>query len=121
MTRVLVVDDYEIVRVGVTAVLQAAGIDVVGTCVDGIEVVEAVRKLHPDVVLMDLMMPLLDGVQATRAVRRAFPQVAVVVLTAAVSGSPQEAIEAGASDYLLKDSAPEELVEAVRRAALTGR
>lgn len=116
MTRVLVVDDYEIVRLGVTAVLEAAGIEVVGTCVDGIDAVEAVRTLSPDVVLMDLMMPVLDGVQATRAVRRAFPDVSVVVLTAAVTGSVRAAFDAGASGYLIKDCTQDELLEAVERA-----
>ncbi len=119
MIRVLVVDDHAMVRTGLSALLAADGdIEVVGQAADGrAAVAEAVLR-HPDVVLMDLSMPVLDGVEATREVLHAAPSTRVVVLT---SFSDRErvrrALEAGAVGYQLKDAEPDVLREAVRAAA----
>lgn len=119
MIRVLVVDDHAMVRVGLTAVLTADGdIDVVAQAPDGRAAVGAAVDTIPDVVLMDLSMPVLDGVEGTRAVLAAVPSARVVVLT---SFSDHErvrrALEAGAVGYQLKDAEPAALREAVRAAA----
>jgi DNA-binding NarL/FixJ family response regulator len=116
MIRVLVVDDHAIVRDGIQRLLDSAeGIEVVATASDGAQALAAVAAAQPDVVLMDLSMPNVDGVEATRLVRDGFPDVHVVVLT---TFSDQrrilDALNAGASGYLLKDAEPDELIAAVR-------
>jgi two-component system, NarL family, response regulator LiaR len=119
MIRVVVVDDHWVVRQGLRLFLdQQDGIRVVGEAADGEEALERVDALHPDVVLMDLLMPRLGGVEATRRVRERFPRVEVVVLTTVVDGEAVVgAIAAGATGYLLKDSRGDALVTAVRAAA----
>jgi DNA-binding NarL/FixJ family response regulator len=117
--RVLVVDDHAMVRAGLAAMLAAEGdIAVVGQAADGRAAIDEAVAQHPDVVLMDLSMPVLDGVEATRAVLQAVPGTRVVVLT---SFSDRErvrhALEAGAVGYQLKDAEPEVLRGAVRSAA----
>ena len=118
--QVLLVDDHKIVRQGVRAFLQTLNdIQVVGEADTGEASVEAVQALNPDVVLMDLEMPgRLDGIEATRQIRRLSPQVQVIVVT---SHHQDEyifpAVKAGAISYLLKDVEPEELAEAIRKAA----
>jgi DNA-binding NarL/FixJ family response regulator len=119
---VVLADDHALVRRGLEQLLDAdPDIDVVATASDGAEAVKVVEDLRPDVVLMDLQMPVLDGVEATRRIVRESPddkQVQVVVLT---SFSDTErivaAIDAGAVGYLLKDTEPEDLLEGVRAAA----
>jgi DNA-binding NarL/FixJ family response regulator len=116
--RVLVVDDHRLVRDGLATLLAAAGdIEVVGTAADGAEVVEAAAACEPDVVLMDLSMPEVDGVRATRLLLAARPEVRVVVLTSfSEQRQVSDALAAGAIGYLLKDTAPDVLFEAVRAA-----
>src|SRR5699024_8944668 len=117
--RALLVDDDDMVRTGLRAILKAAGdIDVVGEAADGDEVVPAVQRHAPDVVLMDLRMPRMDGVTATASVR-ALPQAPqVVVLTSwDVDQAVLRAVGAGAVGFLLKSSGPEEIMMAVRAAA----
>jgi DNA-binding NarL/FixJ family response regulator len=120
--RVLVVDDHAIVRDGIERLLASAdGVEVVGSAADGAEAVEATGRLTPDVVLMDLSMPVLDGVAATARIVADHPDVQVVVLT--TFGDQQRvlaALEAGAAGYLLKDATPEEVVAAVHAAAAGG-
>jgi DNA-binding NarL/FixJ family response regulator len=114
--RVLLVDDQELVRVGFRLILQRAGFDVVGEAADGLEAVEAVRDLRPDVVLMDIRMPRLDGVEATRRIMQLVgehPRV-LVLTTFDLDEYVYEAVRAGASGFLLKDVAPDDLVHAVR-------
>jgi DNA-binding NarL/FixJ family response regulator len=119
---VVLADDHALVRRGLEQLLDAdPDIHVVATASDGAEAVKVVEDLRPDVVLMDLQMPVLDGVEATRRIVRESPddkQVQVVVLT---SFSDTErivaAIDAGAVGYLLKDTEPEDLLEGVRAAA----
>ena len=114
--RVLVVDDHTIVRDGICALLRLAGdIEVVGEAADGREALEMVRKFMPDVVLMDIAMPIMDGLEATRHIRKEFPRVKVLVLT---QYDDKEhvfwAIEAGASGFISKTAASSELVSGIR-------
>jgi len=113
--RVLVVDDQALFREALVALLAVqAGIDVVGEAANGQEAVEAVGRLRPDVVLMDLRMPVLDGVGATRRLRVDHPGVRVLALTT-FDGDAEvfPALRAGAVGYLLKDATTERLVDAV--------
>ncbi|WP_432482365.1 response regulator [Kineococcus esterisolvens] len=117
--RVLVVDDHPVVRGGLEALLSTAqGLLVVGTAADGLEALERVAELAPDVVLMDLRMPRLDGAGATERLRREHPGVHVLVLTTYETDADiVRAVEAGATGYLLKDTPLPQLLEAVRAAA----
>jgi NarL family two-component system response regulator LiaR len=114
--RVLIVDDHLIVRKGIRALLVTErDIEVVGEASDGVEAISKVANLHPDVVLMDLVMPVMDGIEATRQMTGQWPEMAVLVLTSfAANDMVFPAIKAGALGYLLKDSSPEELIEAIR-------
>ncbi len=114
--RVLIADDHAIVRKGVRALLATEpDIQVVGEAQDGQEAVAETEKLHPDVVLMDLVMPTVNGVEAIRQISGVLPDVRILVLTS-FTGMDKiiPAIKAGALGYLLKDSGPEELVHAIR-------
>ncbi|MCO1660010.1 response regulator transcription factor [Pseudonocardia sp. S2-4] len=120
--RVLLVDDDPLVRSGLTMMLTGAGdIEVVGGVGDGAEVADAVARLRPRVVLMDIRMPVLDGIAATRALAaRGDParRPAVVVLTTfGADDNVLAAVRAGAAGFLLKHTPPAEIVAAVRRAA----
>lgn len=119
MIRVLLVDDHRLVRAGLTSLLAtAADVEVVGEAADGAQSLEQVAVTNPDVVLMDLSMPVMDGVAATRALRSGHPEVRVVVLSSFSDRSRvRDAIAAGATGYVLKDCAPDELLAAVRSAA----
>ena len=119
MIRVLVVDDQVLVRAGVGSLLRTAeGFEVIGEAGDGHEAVRLAERLHPDVVLMDLRMPGMDGIEATRRIVNRRPTVRVLVLTTFADDSDiYGALGAGAIGYLVKDGAPEDLVESVRRAA----
>ena len=119
MTRVVLVDDHQILRVGLARMLAAEhDIEVVGTAGDGAEAVRVVSETNPDVVLMDLSMPGMDGVEATRAITASGSAAKVVVLT---SFSDRErilgALDAGAIGYLLKDAEPDDLLRGIRAAA----
>jgi len=117
--RVLLVDDHPVVRSGLAGLLDAEGdIEVVGEAGDGREAVGLAVRLQPDVVLMDLHMPVLDGPGATAELARLVPDTRVLVLTTFDTDTDIiRAIEAGATGYLLKDTPREQLVDAVRRAA----
>jgi DNA-binding NarL/FixJ family response regulator len=113
--RTLVVDDQELVRAGFRMILERGGLEVVGEAADGESAVALVQHLAPDVVLMDIRMPVLDGIEATRQVVAAHPEVRVVVLTTFdLDEYVLEAVRAGASGFLLKDIPPADLVHAVR-------
>jgi DNA-binding NarL/FixJ family response regulator len=119
--RVLLVDDHAVVRHGLGNLLTAAGVDVVGSLEDGALAEAAVRELAPDLVLMDLSMPIMDGIEATRAVLAARPDTKVVILTSfAEHARLHAALEAGAVGYLLKDADPEDIIRALRDAAAGG-
>ncbi|KAF0257032.1 response regulator transcription factor [Clavibacter michiganensis] len=117
--RVAVVDDHPVVRGGLAALLASADdIDVVGQAADGEAAVELAIAERPDVVLMDLRMPVLDGVGATARIREEAPDVRVLVLTTyETDASILTAIEAGASGYLLKAAPEEEILAGVRAVA----
>jgi NarL family two-component system response regulator LiaR len=118
MIRVLIVDDHAVVREGLRAFLELQdGIEVVGEAGDGAEAVRRAVELAPDVVLMDLVMPVLDGVEAMRGVRSTVPTARVIVLTSFLEDERLlPAIEAGAAGYLLKNVEPTELARAIRTA-----
>jgi len=112
--RVLLVDDYGLVRAGLRAVLDTPHIEVVGEASTGKEAIERVRELSPDIVLMDVQMPDMDGLAATEAIKAEFPSVAVVILTSFDDVAYLErAIRAGASGYLIKVIDPALLQQAV--------
>ena len=114
MTRVLIVDDQELVRVGFRMILERGGIEVVGEAADGVEAVSLAAALEPDVVLMDVRMPRLDGIEATRQLLARSPGTKVVALTTFdLDEYVYEAVRAGASGFLLKDIPPADLVHAV--------
>ena len=119
MTRVLLVDDHALVRAGLAALLGSAErIEVVGAAADGREGVDLAVQLQPDVVLMDLSMPVMDGLAATRLIRQALPSSQVVVLTSfADHHRGVQALAAGAVAYLLKDCDPTDIIATVRAAA----
>jgi DNA-binding NarL/FixJ family response regulator len=117
--RVLIADDHAVVRAGLAQLLRTfEDVELVGAAANGEEAASLCEERRPDVVLMDLEMPVLDGIEATRRIREAQPEVAVVVLT---SFSDRDrilrALDAGAAGYLLKDAEPEELARAIEAAA----
>lgn len=115
--RVLVVDDHLIVRKGVCALLATEpDVEVVGEASDGQEAAAKAESLHPDVIVMDLVMPGMDGIQATRHILARQPDRRILVLTSfAEDDKVFPAIKAGARGYLLKDSGPDDLVRAIRQ------
>ncbi len=117
VARVLLADDHALVREGLRAVLEAdGGIEVVGEAENGPQAVELCQRLSPDLVLMDVRMPLMDGLEATRRIKATMPAVSVVVVT--MHENPDyllEAVRAGAAGYVLKDSSGERIAGAVRR------
>jgi two-component system response regulator NreC len=120
-TRIVVCDDHALVREGLKLLLgYAVGVEVVGEAANGHEAVERVVHLRPDVALVDITMPELDGLAATRLIRRCAPSVKVLILT--MHDDPEclaQAIDAGASGYLFKDSSGAELIDAIRYVILT--
>ncbi len=117
--RILVVDDHSVVRQGLRMFL---GLDqdfvIVGEAEDGAQAVELAQQSQPDVVLMDLLMPVMDGIAATAAIRRASPDTEVIALTSVLEDAAVlDAVRAGAIGYLLKDAQADELCRAIRAAA----
>lgn len=117
--RVLLVDDHALIRAGIASLLRAWGFEVVGEAANGADAVEAVRELQPDLVFMDIRMPVMNGLEATRAIKAESPAVRVVILTVSDEESDLfEAVKSGAEGYLLKDLAEDEFekfVEQMRR------
>jgi len=116
MTTVLIADDQALVRVGLRKILDAEPeTDIVGEAGDGEGAVCEARRLRPDVVLMDIRMPVLDGIEATRRIVTAQPSTRVLILTTfGLDTYVYEALRAGASGFMLKDAPPEEIAAAVR-------
>ncbi|MBS4177549.1 response regulator [Lederbergia citrea] len=117
--NVLIADDHHIVRRGLIFFLQTQkDIKIVGKAKNGQEAVELAAELQPDVILMDLVMPVMDGIEATQKIKERFPDIEIMILT---SFSDQDhvipAIEAGASGYQLKDIEPDDLATAIRKLA----
>jgi two-component system, NarL family, response regulator LiaR len=115
--RVLIVDDHAIVRKGIRALLsEVDGFEVVGEADNGQEAVQRAEETHPDVIVMDLLMPGMDGIEATRQITSHQPKTRILVLTSfAADNKVFPAIKAGAAGYLLKDSSPDELMRAIRQ------
>lgn len=115
-TRVLIVDDHAIVRKGICALLRAEDdMEVVGEACTGDEAIREAERLKPDIVLMDLAMPVMDGEEAIRAISTTVSSARILVVTSfATDDRIFPAIRAGASGYLLKDSGPSELMSAIR-------
>jgi DNA-binding NarL/FixJ family response regulator len=118
MTRVLLVDDQDLVRHGLRLILELGDIEVVAEAADGAAAVAAAQELRPDVVLMDLRMPGMDGVEATRRITAAGTGTVIALTTFDADQHVADAIGAGAVGFLLKDVTAEGLVDAVRRAAV---
>ncbi len=115
MTRVLVVDDHQLVRQALRRALEDAGFTVVSEASDGEEAVRLSEQLDPDVVIMDVTMPVLDGIEATRRIHEGAPGIKIAILT--MHGEESllaEAIRAGAVAYLTKDCSMQEVVETVK-------
>lgn len=117
--RILLVDDHSVVRQGLQMFLALdPELEVVGEASNGAEGIEQVRKLKPDVVLMDLLMPVMDGITAIQTLRNEFPEVEVIALTSVLEDEKViGAIRAGAIGYLLKDTQADELCQAIKAAA----
>jgi DNA-binding NarL/FixJ family response regulator len=116
MTTVLIADDQPLVRVGLRKIFDAEpDTDVVGEAGDGGEALSEARRLRPDVVLMDIRMPVLDGIEATRRIAREQPTTRVLILTTfGLDNYVYDALRAGASGFMLKDAPPEEIAAAVQ-------
>src|ERR687885_426848 len=117
--RILIADDHSMLRQGLRMFLDLdPELQVVGEAADGAEAVRLARQLQPDVVLMDLLMPVMDGIAATAAIRSALPDTQVVVLTGMLQDARViDAVRAGASGYLLKDTNADALCRAIKAAA----
>ncbi|HWQ11221.1 MAG TPA: response regulator transcription factor [Roseiflexaceae bacterium] len=117
--RILLADDHSVVRQGLRMFLALdPELEVIGEAADGAEALRAARELKPDVVLMDLLMPVMDGITAIGAIRRELPDVEVIALTSVLEdASVIGAVRAGAIGYLLKDTRADELCRAIKAAA----
>jgi len=114
--RVLIVDDADAVRKLIRSLLQkASDIQVVGEAGDGAEAINLARELRPDVVLMDVTMPVMDGIEATAAITEELPEVRVLGLSISAESEVAEAmVAAGAADYITKGGHADDLLEAIR-------
>lgn len=114
--RILTVDDHQLLREGIAAVLDGQGdMTIVGQAGNGHEAIESFRRLRPDVTLMDLRMPDMSGLEAILAIRKEFPQARIIVLTTyAGDAQAAAALKAGASGYLLKNLVRKELIDTIR-------
>jgi DNA-binding NarL/FixJ family response regulator len=118
MTTVALADDQDLVRSGFRLILELAGMEIAGEAGDGREAVELARAAKPDVVVMDIRMPVMDGIEATRRIAQAgLPSRVLVLTTFDLDEYVYEALRAGASGFMLKDAGRERLVEAVRTVA----
>jgi two-component system, NarL family, response regulator LiaR len=115
--RILVVDDHIVVRRGLIAMLETEpGMQIIGEAANGDEAVKQARKLIPDVILMDLVMPVMDGIEATRQIKQDMPSINILVLTSfSTNDKVIPSLNAGAIGYLLKDSSPTDLVRAIHQ------
>ena len=117
--KVMLADDHLVVRMGLAAIISIErDMEVVGEAADGAEAVKLAAELHPDVVIMDIMMPKLDGVAATAKIRKRNPETQILILTTfGTSDDLRRALDVGATGALVKDSAQTELVSAIRECA----
>ena len=117
--RLLIVDDHAVVRQGLQMFLKLdAELEIIGEAVNGQQAIQLAAELKPDIVLMDLLMPVMGGVEAIGIIRREMPDVEVIALTSVLEDKAViEAIRAGAIGYLLKDTEADELIRAIKAAA----
>ena len=117
--RILIADDHHVVRQGLHMFLSAdPELEIIGEAQDGAEALKLAQELHPDVVLMDILMPVMDGIKATAAIRQSLPDTEVIALTSVLGdNSVIDAVRAGAIGYLLKDTDANELRRAIKAAA----
>jgi DNA-binding NarL/FixJ family response regulator len=118
--RILIVDDHSVVRQGLRIFLRLEPeFEIVAEASNGKEALQKVSEMHPDVVLMDLLMPVMSGVEAIEAIKRDYPEVEVIALTSVLEDSAiVDAIRAGAIGYLLKDTEGDELIKSIKAAAV---
>ena len=110
--RVLIADDHVLVRSGISSLLKANDIEVVGEASNGLEAIEMTRALKPDIVLMDIKMPRCDGIQATQLIKAELPETRIVIVTAFDDNDDLfQAMKAGAAGYVLKNMQAEEFVD----------
>ncbi len=115
--RIYIADDYPVLRDGIKAVFaNQPGFDVVGEAGDGIEALEGIARLKPDIVIMDITMPRLNGITVTKRIGEEHPDIKIIMLSMHTDiNNAIDAFRAGARGYILKDSAPEDILEAVRK------
>jgi DNA-binding NarL/FixJ family response regulator len=116
MIRVLIVDDQRVLREGLRALIEAeSDLQLVGTAENGQVAIEAVSVLNPDIILMDLVMPLMDGLAATAYIRQHHPDCRVLILSACDDAQTiQQALQSGAKGFLLKDTSSKQMLSAIR-------
>ena len=120
--RLLLVDDHALFRQSLRVLLETSGYEVVGMAADGMEALQQARALLPDLVLMDIEMPLCDGLAATRLIKAELPEIKIVMLTVSASDDDLfEAIKSGASGYLLKSQDADRFLAMVAEVAARGR
>ena len=117
--RILIVDDHEILRMGLAVFLETQDdLLLVGEAENGQQAIELCDQFQPDVVLMDVMMPVMDGIMATQIITQKYPQIAVIVLTSSFAGGREvEAREAGAREYMRKNVSSDQIAQTIRAAA----
>ncbi|NLW45467.1 MAG: response regulator transcription factor [Syntrophomonadaceae bacterium] len=116
MIRVVVADDHALIREGLTKLLELEDdIEVLGEAGDGQGAINLARRYHPDVILMDINMPVTDGITATRVIKREMPHTRIIALTVYEDEQVVEMVKAGVSAYILKDVAAQELMSTIRR------
>lgn len=116
MIRIVLVDDHEMVRIGVSAYLQAqSDMNVIGEAVNGKEAVDLVLSLRPDIVLMDMVMPIMNGAEATKAIIAQWPEAKIMIVTSFLDDDKvYPALEAGAVSYVMKTSKAKQIADAIR-------
>jgi NarL family two-component system response regulator LiaR len=116
MIRIVLVDDHEMVRIGVTAYLQAqSDMNVIGEAINGKEAVDLVLSLRPDIVLMDMVMPIMNGAEATKAIIAQWPEAKIMIVTSFLDDDKvYPALEAGAVSYVMKTSKAKQIADAIR-------
>jgi len=116
MARIMIVDDAQFMRKMLSDILDASGFDIVGEATNGREAIERYNETHPDLVTMDVVMPLMSGVDATRTIVNEHPSARIVMVsTMGQDAMILEAMEAGAKDYVVKPFRREEVVEVIQR------
>jgi len=116
LIKILLVDDHEMVRIGVSAYLQVQpDMEVIGEAVNGLEAVEKALELRPDIILMDMVMPVMNGAEATKAIIEQWPEAKVMIITSFLDDDKvYPALEAGAISYILKTSNAKRIADAIR-------